>query len=60
MKIHFATWLTDRTHGMSLTKKRAVNRLLSYHFLGDQGITDEQFRLYCKIGRLDIRKNKKR
>ncbi len=58
MKVYFATWLVDRTLGVSLTKKRANVRLLSYYFLSAQGISHPQFVFYIKTGRLDTRKNK--
>jgi len=58
MKIYLATWLTDRSLGTSLTKKRAPRRLLSYYFLIEQEITDALFRVYCISGRADPRKNK--
>ena len=55
-----ATWLTDRTLGRSLTKKRANNRLLSFHFLREQEITFEQLRQYIRTGRVDPRKTKEK
>jgi len=58
MKIIFATWLYDRTLGSSLTKVKAENRLLSYHFLCDQEITLEQLKEYVITGELDTRKKK--
>lgn len=60
MKIYMATWLTDRTLGRSLTKKRANNRLLSFHFLREQEITFEQLRQYIRTGRVDPRKTKEK
>lgn len=56
MKLYFATWLTDRSLGKSLTKKKAKSRLLSYHFLREQGISSELLRKYCQFGRCDPRK----
>lgn len=58
MKIIFATWLTDRSLGRSLSKKKARNRLLSYHFLKEQDITDPLLRTYIQTGRCDPRKIK--
>jgi hypothetical protein len=58
MKIYFATWLVDKTLGVSLTKNKARDRLLSYHFLKDQGVNSEQFSRYMRTGRLDLRKRK--
>jgi len=58
MKIYFATWLYDRTLGNSLTRKRASTRLISYYFIKDQEITDDQLLKYIKTGRLDTRKNR--
>ncbi len=59
MKIYFATWLTDRSHGDNLTKTGANTRLLSYHFIGIQGITNTHFKDYVKTGVCDTRKIKK-
>ena len=53
MKIIFATWLFDKTLGNCMTKKKANSRLLSYHFLREQGITEEQLNTYCLTGRLN-------
>jgi hypothetical protein len=58
MKIYLATWLTDRSLGNSLTKKKAPRRLLSYYFLLEQEISGELFNQYCIHGRCDPRKNK--
>jgi len=58
MKIYFATWLYDRTLGNSLTRKKANTRLISYYFIKDQEVTDDQLLKYVKTGRLDTRKNK--
>ena len=58
MKIYLAMWLTDRSLGRSLTKKRAPKRLASYFFLQDQGITKEMFNQYIFTGRCDPRKTK--
>ena len=60
MKIYFATWLTDITLGISLTKKRANSRLASFHFLKEQQISVENLSKYAKVGRVDVRKTKKR
>ncbi len=60
MKIYMATWLTDRTLGRSPTKKKANNRLLSFHFLREQEITFEQLRQYTRTGRVDPRKTKEK
>lgn len=51
-------WLTDRTLGTSLTKKKANKRLLSYHFLVDQKISPEHIKQYARTGRCDVRKTK--
>jgi hypothetical protein len=56
MRIYLATWLFDKTLGRSLTKKKASNRLLSYHFLTQQEITNEQLSKYCTSGRLNTSK----
>jgi len=60
MKIYMATWLFDRTLGTSLTKKKGSKRLLSYHFIVEQGISTEQINQYCRTGRLDPRKTKEK
>lgn len=59
MKIYLSTWISDRSLGTSLTKKRASKRLLSYHFLREQKISSELLIKYCRIGRVDPRKIKK-
>lgn len=61
MKIYFATWLTDRSHGQGLTKMGAANRLGSYHFLIEQNISSPMFKEYVKTGNTDprIKKDKK-
>ena len=56
MKIVFATWLFDKTLGNCMTKKGANSRLLSYHFLTEQGISSEQLTTYCRRGRLNTAK----
>lgn len=60
MKIYMATWLTEWAQGRSLTKKRASNRLISFHFLREQEITFEQLRQYIRTGRCDPRKTKEK
>jgi hypothetical protein len=57
MKVYFATWLFDKTLGWSMTKKRGNRRLLSYHFLREQGIDSSQLHTYCKRGKLNKKKN---
>lgn len=59
MKIIFATWLTDRTLGTSLTKKGGSQRLVSYHFLLEQKITRKHLIKYVETGNADVRKTKK-
>ena len=58
MKIYMSAWLTDRSLGKSLTKKKANNRLLSYYFLLEQGISKTLLFQYCQTGRCDPRKRK--
>ena len=58
MKIFFATWLTDRSLGRSLTKKKAGRRLLSYYFLLEQEVSTSLLNKYCLTGRCDPRKRK--
>jgi len=56
MKIYMATWLTDRSLGRSLTKKKANRRLVSFYFLKEQEITKVLLTQYCITGRCDPRK----
>ena len=58
MRIYLAVWLFDVTLGRSLTSKGANRRLLSYHFIREQGVLNSQFRRYVRTGRLDTRVNK--
>jgi len=49
MKIYLATWLTDPTHGESLTKIDKRERLLSYYYLmNHKGLN---MRRYVRTGR---------
>lgn len=56
MKLIFATWLFDASLGKALTKKKAKNRLLSFHFLREQKIKPEDLQLYCETGRYRTKK----
>ena len=58
MKIYLATWLSDRSLGKSLTKRRASRRLLSFFFIRYQEISDELFNQYVDVGQCDPRKGK--
>jgi hypothetical protein len=58
MKIYFASWLTDATLGISLTRKKANRRLLSFHFIRTQGGTKELLNRYSVTGRANVRKEK--
>jgi len=58
MKVFFATWLVDRSHGTSLSKKKASSRLLSFHFLREQKITSSLLSEYSKTGECNPIKNK--
>jgi hypothetical protein len=58
MNIYLSTWLTDRSLGNSMTKKKASKRLLSYFFLKEQDISQEHFDEYVETGRCDPRKRK--
>ena len=58
MKVYLATWLGDRSLGKSLTRNNAKRRLLSYHFLKDQGAQQKEFNKYIHTGKCDIRKTK--
>ena len=58
MKVFMATWLFDRTLGRSSTKLRSRSRLLSFYFIKEQELNNEQFQNYITTGRLDPRKKK--
>lgn len=58
MQIYLSTWITDRSLGQSMTKKRANRRLLSYYFIVEQKITSELLVEYYQRGRCDPRKEK--
>lgn len=58
MQIFLSTWLTDRSLGTSMTKKRAARRLLSYFFLLEQKISSALLNEYSQTGRCDPRKKK--
>lgn len=58
MKIYLSTWLTDRSLGDSLTKKRTRNRLLSFYFLLEQKISSSLLVEYVQRGRCDPRQSK--
>ena len=51
-------WLTDRSLGESLTKKKAKRRLASFYFLREQEITSLLLTEYYETGRCDPRKTK--
>lgn len=51
MKIYFAAWLVDKSQGRSLTKKKAGNRLISFHFLKEHKISFEGLAFYIRTGR---------
>jgi hypothetical protein len=53
MRIYFATWLFDKTLGESLTKKQAFSRLLSFHFIREQGLQNNHLRKYCRTGKFN-------
>lgn len=58
MKIYLSAWLADISLGQSMTKKKAIRRLLSYHFLVEQKITSELLVEYYQRGRCNPRKEK--
>lgn len=60
MKIFFATWLTDESLGVSLTKNQAMPRLISYHFISQQKITHEQLQEYANTGMVKVTKTKRK
>ncbi|MBS3777182.1 MAG: hypothetical protein KGY70_18445 [Bacteroidales bacterium] len=51
MKIYLATWLLEKMQGESLTKAKGKRRLVSYHFLTEQGINKKQLWVYCETGK---------
>lgn len=60
MKIYMVAWITDRSFGKSLTKKKADKRLLSYFFIKAQNVTMKSLKIYYKTGKCDPRKNKQK
>ena len=56
MVIFFATWLTDKSLGDSLTKKKASKRLVSFHFLKEQKVTSKHIKKYCTTGICNLAK----
>ena len=63
MRIYLATWLRDYTNGKSLTRKKAKNRLLSYHLYQEEveksGYPETALKEYVKTGKFESRKNKR-
>lgn len=55
MRIFFATWLAEKSHGEALTKCGARQRLLSYHFIKEQKVSKTGIETYCKDGILDLK-----
>jgi len=51
MKVYFATWLYDKSLGVSMKKHGVETQLISYHFLTDQKITKNQLSRYVRTGR---------
>ena len=49
MKIYLATWMLEISQGRSLTKKKSINRLLSYFHTKEK--TDDEFQKYIRTGR---------
>jgi len=58
MHIFMATWLYDKSLGRTLTKKDVRKRLLSFHFLREQGVTKAILKQYCDTGRYTPNKKK--
>jgi len=48
MKIYLATWLEDPSQAVALNNKKALNRLLSYYFLGKRPEINKEIRDYVK------------
>lgn len=57
MKIYFATWLTDKSLGKSLTKHKANARLVSFHFLREQKVDSNHIDEYKKTGKCTLQKD---
>jgi len=60
MKIYLATWLFEESQGNCLTKLNSSNRLLSYFFIKQQGISLTQFQTYVRTGMLRLVKDKRK
>jgi hypothetical protein len=60
MKIYPVTWLGEKSQGETLTKTGAKNRLVSFHFLQEQGMTQEHLKEYIETGTVDPKKYKRR
>jgi hypothetical protein len=58
MIIYLSTWLAEKQQGVVLTKKRYSHRLLSFHFLKEQGVTTALFRKYIQRGIVSLKKKK--
>jgi hypothetical protein len=48
MKTYLATWLEEPGQAVALNNKGALNRLLSYYFLGKRPKINEEIRDYVK------------
>lgn len=55
MKIYLATWLAEKSQGDALTKMGAWTRLLSFHFIRQQDVSDVGIKTYYKTGQLDLK-----
>lgn len=64
MKVYLATWLRDYTNGKSLTRKKAKNRLLSYHLYQEEAekakYPDTTIPEYITTGKYESRINKRK
>lgn len=58
MKIYLATWVGEYNQGVSLTKKRFYQRLVSFHFLQLMDQPTPVIQEYTAKGRCDIKKYK--
>lgn len=60
MKIYLATWLQEPNQGVSLTKKKAKKRLVSYHLYNElkkqKSFFKKLFYMYVYSGKVKLKK----
>lgn len=60
MKIYLATWLEEPSQAKALNNTGALNRLLSYYFLGKRPKVNTEIEEYMKDENLSCRRSRKR